>query len=91
VYLDKNFEEVELVEKNRRFRLENRKSKRIKQLLEEKEEKFKKSFGTLKTARGNSMAASTSALPSLHSHRQSNSKLSPQLTKMNSLSIKLNP
>jgi hypothetical protein len=60
-------------------------------LLEEKEEKFKKTVGTLNTARGNSMAASTTILPSLHTHKKSNPKLSPQLTKMNSLSIKLNP
>jgi hypothetical protein len=37
VNLDKNYEEVELVEKNRRFRLENRKVECIRHLLEEKE------------------------------------------------------
>lgn len=47
---DGNFEEVELEDKNRRFRLENRKVKCIKELLEEKEMKFRQ------PSRSNSLA-----------------------------------
>ena len=65
------------MEKNRQFRLENRKTSCIKHLIEEKEEKFKKTTFHIKT-RSQSMALSAKKLPSL-----------PQTTQRQSL-VKLN-
>lgn len=76
--MDKNYEEIEMVDKNRQFRLENRKIQCIQHLLEEKEEKFKKDAPTLKT-RANSMILKPAKLPILNTHRPSLAKFSPKI------------
>lgn len=73
-----------MVDKNRQFRLENRKIQCIKHLLEEKEEKFKKDNITLRS-RANSMNLNTVRLGHVKTQRASLAKLSPKIKEFNTL------